>query len=84
MAINIRQATAKIIRDGMIPKYGVGYRVADIVGKVRVLLGIRNLPTRDWLKSVAKWLDDNVAKFHNRYFSPTPKGYPAILKEAAA
>lgn len=84
MAINIRQATARIIRDGMVPKYGVGYRVADIVGQVRVMLGNKSLPARDWFKAVTKWLDEKVAKFNNKYFSPTPKGLPAIVREAAA
>lgn len=84
MATKIRQATAKIIREGMIPRYGVGYRVADIVGKVRVELGIKNLPTRDWFKSITKWLDDKIAKFNNKYFNPTAKGHSEIMSGKAA
>ena len=84
VAINIRQATAKIIRDGIIPKYGVGFRIADIVREVRVIIGNTGLPIRDWLKAVAKWLDEKLVKYNNKYFTPTPKGYSAFLKEAAA
>ncbi len=83
VAIRIRQVTASIITNAMIPKYGVGYRVADIVRHVRLLMGT-SLTPREWLKAIAKWLDDKIATFNNRYFNPTPKGHTTILKAAAA
>lgn len=83
-AENIRKAAAQAIKEEMIPKYGVGYRLSHLLGKVRELLKNRNIMTSDLLNAIKVWLDKKVVTFNNKYIIPTSKGMPEIMKFAPA
>ena len=76
----IQVATAMVIQGKMVTKYGVGYRIADIVNKVRELTGNMMLTQQTWLAAIKAWLDKNLARFNNRYLMPTAKGLPKLAK----
>jgi type IV secretory pathway TrbF-like protein len=78
----IQVAAAKAIQGNLVTKYGVGYRVADLVNKVRELTKNALLTQQTFLAAIKTWLDEKIVTFNNKYLLPAPKGLPTLAKLA--
>ena len=76
----IQMAAAKVICGNTVTKYGVGYRIADIVKAVRDIVGHITITPKKFLDAIQSWIDGKMVTFNNKYMIPTQKGMPKIAK----
>ena len=80
----IQVATAKIICQNMVQRHGDGYRIADIVVKLREITGNYLLNQKTFLAAIQGWFDSKIARFNNRFLTPIPKKASELNKLAAS
>ncbi len=81
-ALKIQAVTAMIIRDGLVRKYGDGYRPGDLVSKVKELTKDSSLNQQGWYAAMQVWIDKKIATFNNKLFTPVAKKYNELIKLA--
>lgn len=80
--LKIQVATAKVINENMVTKYGVGYRLTDIVRKVRELIHEGLMTQKAFLDAIQAWKDNFLVRFNNKYLNPTAKGLTKMAELA--
>lgn len=80
----IRATTAQIIQKNLVTKYGDGYRIADLVNKVRELTEGFLVTQKTFLSAIQEWIDKHIIKFNNKYLMPTHQGRQKLAKQIPA